>query len=291
MRRGACDVAIRCERRLTTGVEVCSNRQMPEDEVRAVAGNLLEALRFFGQAREDAEIRDLPGVSLIFCGLNYAAFNAALQARPLEGDAEELGRLIEVSARHFDERSLRWTYWLCDDFLKQPLRREASRVFKRHGLRHLTEAPGMYADRLAPAKHSLPSLDVRPVGNEGTRAAFAEVMSTAFEIPHSVSISVYGAERAWRGTFQGYVGYSNGRAVTTAAAVITGDVIGLYSVATLPQHRRLGFAEAIMRQVIREAQETQGISRTVLQATSSGFSLYEAMGYRTVTGFNVFISD
>ena len=256
-----------------------------------MARNLLEALRFFGQARADAEIRDLPGVSLIFCGLNYAAFNAALQARPIDGDAQELGRLIDVSAEQFDARSLRWTYWLCEDFLKQPLRREAARVFKRHGLRHLTEAPGMYADRLAPATRTLPSLDVRPVADEQTRTAFSEVMSTAFEIPHSVSLSVYGAERAWRGTFQGYVGYSNGRAVTTAAAVITGDVIGLYSVATLPQHRRLGFAEAIMRHVVHEAQQTRGVSRTVLQATSSGLSLYEAMGYRTVTSFNVFISD
>ena len=78
---------------------------------------------------------------------------------------------------------------------------------------------------------------------------------------------------------------------TTTAAVITGDILGLYSVATLPQHRRLGFAEAIMRQVVQHAQQTHGISRTVLQATSSGLSLYEAMGYRTVTGFNVFISD
>jgi ribosomal protein S18 acetylase RimI-like enzyme len=73
--------------------------------------------------------------------------------------------------------------------------------------------------------------------------------------------------------------------------VITGDVIGLYSVATLPQHRRLGFAEAIMRQVIEQAQRSRGVSRMVLQATSSGFSLYEAMGYRTVTSFNVFIAD
>jgi GNAT superfamily N-acetyltransferase len=264
---------------------------MPEDEAHAVAQNLLEALRFFGQARADAEIHDLPGLSLIFCGLNYAAFNAALQAAPVDGDGQELARLIELSAHQYDARSLRWTYWVCDDFLNLPLRREAPRVFKRHGLRHLTEAPGLYAERLTPVNRNLPPLDVRPVGDRATRAAFSDVMSVAFEIPHSVSTSVYGSERAWNGTFQGYVGYSNGRAVTTAAAVITGDVIGLYSVATLPQHRRLGFAEAIMRDVIREAQETRGVARTVLQSTSSGLGLYEAMGYRIVTGFNVFISD
>src|ERR1700727_2233676 len=237
---------------------------MPEEEAHAVAHNLLEALRFFGNARSDAEIRDLPGVSLIFCGLNYAAFNAALQARQIQGDAEELSHLIDVSAQQFDACSLRWTYWLCEDFLNQPLRREAARIFKRHGLRHLTEAPGMYTDRLAPATRDLPALDIRPVTDETTRNAFSDVMSTTFEIPHSVSLSVYGAARAWQGTFQGYVGYSNGRAVTTAAAVITGDVIGLYSVATLPQHRRLGFAEAIMRQVIAQAQRSRDVSRMVL---------------------------
>jgi len=264
---------------------------MPEDEIRAVADNLLEALRFFGQARADAEIQDLPGVSLIFCGLNYAAFNAALQAAPIDGDSHELSRLIDLSAQKFDARNLRWTYWLCQDYLSAALRKEAGRVFKRHGLRHLTEAPGMYTDRLAPATRRLPALDVRPVADTATRTAFADVMSTAFEIPRSVSASVYGSPQAWNGSFQGYVGYANGRAVTTAAAVITGDVIGLYSVATLPQHRRLGFAEAIMREVIDESRRSRQVSRLVLQATASGFSLYEAMGYRSVTNFHVFIAD
>lgn len=282
---------LRHEPELTMAAELCSNRQVPGEQVFAVVRNLLEALRFFGHARPDAEIVDLPGLSLIFCGLNYAAFNAALQAQPIEDDAQELTRLIELSAENFDSRSLRWTYWLCTDFLKQPLRREAPRVFKRYGLRQLTEAPGMYTEQLAPATRPLPPLEVRPVADEPTRAAFAEVMSVAFDIPHSVSQSVYGSERAWRGSFQGYVGYSKGRVVTTTAAVITGDVVGLYSVATLPQHRRLGFAEAIMRQVIGQAQQMHGVSRTVLQSTSFGLSLYEAMGYRTVTDFHVFIAD
>lgn len=264
---------------------------MPGHEGRAVADNLLEALRFFGQAREDAEILDLPGVSLIFCGLNYAAFNAALLAKPVEGDANDLDRLIQTAAVRFDARSLRWTYWLCEDFLNPPLRRQASRIFHRRGLRPLTEAPGMYAERLAPPQRKLPALEIRPVADEPTRSAFAGIMSAAFEIPHSVSGSVYGLERAWNGSFRGYVGYANGRAVTTAAAVITDDVAGLYSVATIPQHRRLGFAEAIMRHVVQEACRTAGITRTVLQATSSGYSLYERMGYRSVTTFQVHIAD
>jgi ribosomal protein S18 acetylase RimI-like enzyme len=145
----------------------------------------------------------------------------------------------------------------------------------------------MYTSRLLAPQRPLPVLDVRPVSDQQTRAAFSEIMSTAFEIPHSVSESIYGAERAWCGGFRGYVGFSKGAAVTTAASMTTGDVIGLYSVATQPHHRRRGFAEAIMREVIRNA----GVEHTVLQSTSSGLSLYEKMGYRSVTNFAVYISD
>ena len=264
---------------------------MPEAEIRAISENLVEALRFFGRARPHAEVRDLTGVSLIFCGLNYAAFNAALLTAPIDNDNTSLVRLIEVSASQFDFLRLRWTFWLCNDFLSRSLSRQAPHIFLRHHLRALTQAPGMYAERLRPPQRKLPAVEMREVRDAATRATFAEVMSIAFEIPHSVAAAVYGSEQAWHGTLKGYIGFVNGKAVTTAAATITGDVIGLYSVATLPQYRRLGFAEAIMRQVIDEATRTRNVERTVLQSTSSGLSLYEKMGYRTITNFDVYIAD
>jgi len=79
--------------------------------------------------------------------------------------------------------------------------------------------------------------------------------------------------------------------VTTAAMTMTGDVVGLYSIATLPQYRRLGFAEAIMRQIVKAASESAGATRTVLQSTRSGLALYQKMGYRIVNNFNVYIAD
>lgn len=252
-----------------------------------VADNLLQALRFFGHARASSEIRDLPGLSLIFCGLNYAAFNAALLARPVGADGLELSRLIQVSAQQFDSRNLRWTCWVCDDFLSRSVLRDADRIFSRYGLRPLTEAPGMYAEKLIPPHHKLPAVEVRPVMDATTRNAFAEIMSVAFEIPPGVCAAIYGSEFAWTGDLRGYVGFVDGKAVTTAAATVTHDVVGLYSVATLPPYRRLGYAEAIMRRAIEEA----GVAKTVLQSTRSGLSLYERMGYRPVTNFNVYIAD
>ncbi len=259
---------------------------MPVPEIRAVSDNLVDALRFFGRARQDAEIRDLPGVSLIFCGLNYAAFNAALLTTPVGDNADQLERLVDVATAHFEARKLRWTLWLCDDFLSARLRMQAPHIFSRRGLRILTRAPGMYAESLLPSARTLPSVEVRRVSDARTRAAFSEIMSTAFDIPHSVSVSIYGAEQAWCNGFDGYVGFVHGRAVTTAASMISANVHGIYSVATLPQHRRRGFAEAIMRQILQRAP----LQPTVLQSTASGLSLYEKMGYRTITDFAVYIA-
>jgi ribosomal protein S18 acetylase RimI-like enzyme len=256
-------------------------------EAGAVVENLLQALRFFGYARPGAEIQDLPGLTLIFCGLNYAAFNAGLLARPVGADRLEFARLIGTSAEQFGRRNLRWTYWFCDDYLDASLLRNADEVFNRFGLRALTEAPGMYAEKLAPPRYQLPPIEVHAVSDHRTQSAFAEIMSVAFEIPHSICMAIYASECAWNGEFRGYVGFSNGKAVATAAAMVTGDIIGLYSVATLPAHRRRGYAEAIMRQVIQET----GLEKTVLQSTRSGLSLYKSMGYRTVTNFNVYIAD
>lgn len=255
-----------------------------------MADNLLQALRFFGYARKTGEIQDHPGVTLIFCGLNYAAFNAALLSQPVAGSAE-LSRLIKLSAVQFDSRNLRWTYWVCDDFLDPALRREVPRIFQRHGMRPLTEAPGMYTDLLLPPDRTLPTLEIRPVADQPTRSAFAAIMSIGFEIPQSICDAVYGSEYGWGGDLRGFVGYMDSHPVTTAAVTITGDVVGLYSIATLPQYRRLGFAEAIMRQIVTAAQEAAGVTRTVLQSTRSGFALYKKMGYRTVNNFNVYIAD
>lgn len=263
---------------------------VPDRETRAIAGNLLEAMRFFGNARRDGAVQDHPGVCLISCGLNYAAFNAAVLSEPIHGDVNQLRQKIELPVEHYGSRDLRWTYWLCDDFLEGQVRRDSRLLFHRFGLHPLTDPPGLFADRLLPPRRTLPSLRIRRVADEATRAAFAHLTSLSFEIPVGICRDIYGSPRAWSGSFEGYVGYVGEVPVTTTATVVTNDVVGIYSVGTAPQCRRHGYAEAIMRDVLRQMRERTGIEATVLQSTSSGFSLYEQMGYRKYTKFSVYIS-
>lgn len=263
---------------------------VPDRETRAISANLLEAMQFFGRARCDGGVQQHPGVCLISCGLNYAAFNAAILSEPAGLDIYEFRRRLELPAQHFETQDLRWTCWFCDDYLQAKAQREARSVLHRLGLSPLTDPPGLFADHLVPPKRALPAIQIRRVDDEQTRLAFSHITSVSFEIPFQVCRAIYGGEGAWKGSFEGYVGYSGDAAVTTTATVASVDAIGLYSVATLPHYRRHGYAEATMRQALRIARERTGLEATVLQSTSSGLSLYQQMGFRKFTRFSVYIS-
>jgi GNAT superfamily N-acetyltransferase len=258
---------------------------------RTITANLSEAMRFFGRARADAEVHELPGVSLIYCGLDYAAFNAGVMGDSMPLDASDLARRIEDPADHFERRRLRWSYWYCDDVVGKTLIPHARALLQQRGMVELTDAPGMMAHHLAPPSRALPEVDVRPVSDETTRSAFAHITSLSFEVPWTICREVYGAEHAWQGSFRGYVGFVDGMAVSTTAVVVAAGVAGIYSVGTIPGKRGRGYAEALMRDVLERTREETGIERTILQSTRTGFSMYTKMGYEPLTSFTIFITE
>jgi ribosomal protein S18 acetylase RimI-like enzyme len=256
-----------------------------------VEQNLRETMRFFALAKPTGELREMPGVTIVCSGVDYAVFNAAMLSAPVSGSDSGLARRITAASVHFAARGLRWSYWVCEDLLDRQTRNRSHTIFLHHGLRPLVEPPGMLAEQLLPPKRPLADLEYRRVVNEGTRLAFCDITSIAFDLPFSVSREIYDSERVWNHGMVGWVGYRHGVPVTTAATVKTEQAIGVYSVATLPQHQRQGFGEAIVRHAVQSAREEGGVERTILQSTRPGLRLYERMGYKTVTRFTVYLAS
>src|SRR5947208_3218138 len=128
-------------------------------DAAAVSENLREAMRFFGRARVDGEIRESPSLTVISSGVDYGVFNAAVLGSSLNGSVAPLARQMDASAEFYRTRSLPWSFWACDDLIgdmRGPLRG----VLDRHSLRHITTAPGMVAETLAAPVRALPRLDV-----------------------------------------------------------------------------------------------------------------------------------
>lgn len=261
----------------------------PEYEI--VDENLRSAMRFFGRATEEGEVLEEPGVTIISSGIDYGVFNLTMLSPPVPHGEDGIERCLAIPARQFGVRGLHWSFWLCEDRLDLHQRRRFKSLCGEYGFRQINHPPGMCADALHPPEPSLPTIDCRKVADEVTRRAFADISAVTFDIPIHIARHVYAHERAWQGDFTGFVGYAGGMPVATVATVVAGGAVGIYSLGTLPGHRRRGYGEALMRQALARAYRETGIERTVLQSTSAGLSLYRRMGYRSVTSYLVYLLE
>jgi ribosomal protein S18 acetylase RimI-like enzyme len=251
-----------------------------------VADNLRASFRAIAASRASGEIRELHGVSIAAAGAAFQMFNAAFLSSPVLS-ADELERRIMLAAMHFESRGQQWAYWVCEDWLPPRSRRKSLQAFERHGLRHSVDLPGMVAESLAAPVRPLARIEVRRVRPGVTRDAFCAIGSTCFHVPTAWFLEVFESESVWD-AFAAWVGYVDGEPVSTTATVFAGGAIGVYNVGTLPEYQGRGYAEAVMRQAVAEAQRRHGVERTLLQSTAAGFPMYERMGYRTVTSVAVF---
>jgi ribosomal protein S18 acetylase RimI-like enzyme len=255
-----------------------------------VEENLRAAMRFFAEASGSGEVRTLDGAVAMFSGLDYGVFNIALLTRGVVGNTSDLESRLAELGRFFQERTLRWSFWVCEDMLDAAARRRERLTFTTFGMRAISHPPGMIAPALLPPVRTLPGIEMRRVADASTRAAFAEITSVAFEIPYVIAHAVYSRAEAWKGTYQGFVGLVNGQAVAIVAVVAAAGAMGVYSLATMPEFRRQGYGEALLRDAIAEVQRETGLTRLVLQSTDAGYRLYKRMGFRDATKFTVYLT-
>jgi ribosomal protein S18 acetylase RimI-like enzyme len=257
-------------------------------DFKTVADNLRESFRAIAASRAPGEVRELPGVSIRSAGVAFQMFNAAFLSAPVASEAD-LARRIMLPSVHFSARGFEWAYWVCEDWLEARPRRRSRQIFDRHGLRHSVDLPGMVAERILPPVKPLPNLEIRRVGDAPTRDAFCTIGAFCFHVPLPWFRECFDNERVWE-SFVGWVGYADGEPVSTAATVLGGGAVGVYNVATMPEHQKRGYGETVMRHAVAEAHRRHGIDQTILQSTPAGHRLYQRMGFRTVTTIAVYAS-
>jgi len=256
---------------------------------RRVEENLRQSFRVLADGRAGADVTELPGISVASLGAAFQMFNAAFPSEPVETQAELEARL-GMTRSHFEEHGRPWSFWCCEDWLAPDLRRRLSRTCEGFGLRLSSELAGMVTERIEPPAPRLPALDIRRVESTRTLEDFRTVGSICFHVPIVWFSEVFDENVAARRRFVCWVGYRDGVPIATAATVACDDVAGLYNVATLPNYRGRGCGEAITRYAIAAAMRENKVERAVLQSTSQGLSLYQRMGFETVTRILVYNS-
>ncbi len=249
--------------------------------------NLRATLGVFARAHPTGEVVSRPGLELVCAGVPFSTFNAVLLTDPADKPADLLRRL-EAAREYFRARNLPWSLWLCEGWLAKGLRRRLSAIAAAAGLALMSRMPGMVAHELRPPARALPQLTFHTVQNERERRAFELLMTAAFGVPSLIARQIYGAEATWREGLTGWLGYWGDTPVTSAATRIAAGVIGLYAVATLPAFRGQGCAEAIVRHAVQQARDASGLRTIVLQSTTQARALYERLGFRIVTAYEIY---
>jgi ribosomal protein S18 acetylase RimI-like enzyme len=255
---------------------------------KIVEDNLRVAMRFFGQATGEGEIRAADGIEMVYSGLDYGVFNIALLAAPVISE-RDLTTILVTAGRFYHERKSRWSFWICEDLLDSAARRHSREIFSESGMRAISHAPGMLTPALAPPSRTLPEIECLAVSDAELRAAFAGLTVSCFEIPPPIARAVYEPEAAWQGEYRGYVGMVNGSAVSIVALVRAGGAIGVYSLGTIPAQRHKGYGEALLRAALAMEHNFPD-EPLVLESTEAGYRLYRRLGFRDVTNFTVYLT-
>jgi len=262
-------------------------RPDPEPELVESNGQFIGAWKMFAGRARRGEVVELPGLVAAFGRDRLTFFNAMFLSEPVRSKTDLEGR-ARAAVGYATSTGRGWFFAVCDDWLPPDVLAASQDVFATHGLFTGMNWTGMVADALDPPAHPTGDLECRPVADAETRQAVSDINCICYKVPLDWGREVIDREPFWnRGVF-GSVGHVGSMPVTTATTLAVDGRLYVAMVATLPDYRRRGYAETVMRHSLAQAHAATGLTRTVLHATDIGLPVYRKMGYRPVTLFTMY---
>lgn len=121
------------------------------------------------------------------------------------------------------------------------------------------------------------SADTSLVSAHWDMAEVARINELGYELPAGVFRAIKEMPRP--DGAHCFIAEQDGRAVSTVITFDDGDDLGIYWVATEPEHWRKGLGGATMTAALTAARE-RGMQTTTLQASDAGVPVYARLGYR-----------
>jgi ribosomal protein S18 acetylase RimI-like enzyme len=249
--------------------------RLTADELARLDANMIACFQLLAMASNAGEMDQFDGIQLVATGAAAASLNVAFVTRPLEDAAASLAR----ARAWFAARKL-----LCSVRVRSGLDAETGRLTRAAGFSEVDTMPAMLLPRIGEQPPMPSDLDILRADEEGTASDLQRVLADGFPMPAEFAALLVAPPLRSHHATELYVGYHAGEPVAASSLVITGDVAGVYNVATLPRFRRHGYGEAMTAHALGRGAEL-GCSMGTLQATLQGRSIYERMGFHTVAHY------
>ncbi len=165
-------------------------------------------------------------------------------------------------------------------------------------LRELARSQGMRRDvdiplMVLPSVRELAPLDesdlVIELLDPEQAVVHAEVAAAGFQAPLEAFLQLMTPAVLGRSGVRTYVGKIDGEPVATGVGVCSENHVGIFSVATLPTHRRHGYGAAITARAVRDGLD-QGARWAWLQSTADGYGIYQKLGFRTLESWECWVA-
>jgi GNAT superfamily N-acetyltransferase len=227
------------------------------------------------------QVHDADGLAVCLTGVPLAPFNPTLIERlPADPDAA-----IERAEAHYDGTGLTLGIDL-EPSLHDAVRSAAN----RRGLTMVESRPGM-----AVPLTDVPTVPV-PEGVEVFRVEDPTLLDQVVE----VDAAAFGGDAATTRLFlpdavledpaqRVYAARVDGRLVSVGESTTLDGVIGVFGVATVPAYRRRGISAAVTALLIADRAGEADLA--VLDASDLGFGVYERLGFRTTSTWEVWVRE
>lgn len=147
------------------------------------------------------------------------------------------------------------------------------------GLTRGEDAPLMYTGA-GTAAAVVPGFVVRRLGAEEL-AVHAEVAAAGFGAPAALFAPLLALGVAERPALHFYVAEVGGEPVATGLGLHLADHVGVFNIATPPEHRRRGYGAAITSRIVGDALAAEARGAW-LQSSAEGHSVYARLGFADV---------
>lgn len=242
-----------------------------------------EFWKLFAQASSGGEAFDRDGLTIANAKQPWFFMNVAMLNGPIS-DQFDLEERAQEALGHFERNKNPWVLTASEGWFGQ----DSEWILSRFCLERKLDLTGMLAERLSAPTRPLPHAQLRRIDDEETRFALADLKAHAYGVPRHWARQALGSAALWRGSLFGRIACVEGEPVSGAFALPIGKALYVGWVATSKTHRRLDFAELVIRASLEDAGKATSLQRTILHATNDGLPAYARMGYRSVVKFPLY---
>jgi GNAT superfamily N-acetyltransferase len=255
------------------------NIHSPKEElIHAMDASLIESI-ISEKGHPGLELIEHDGLFILNTGIHSPDMNGIFQGHNQSRDIVES---VEYGIHYFKKKEIPY-YWWVGKYRNPDLRE----LLEDSGYEHVADLPVMVADLMnLPNTVKLANIQCKLVQTKEEFEAFISISSLCIELTSESEIEYrnYNLHNDFMDTLKQdmYLAYWDGIPAASCITFKSDEIISLYFIATLPQYRNRGLGRAVTLYAMKKAIE-QGYLVAGLQATAMGLSLYEGLGFTTIS--------